>query len=226
VSAISMASGASCALRRTDRRGISPKRSSRSHPSGVKAPSTENQVTYCALLRAPVRSYGLTARALPQRMPLLAALSWCALILTPMRSWKNWRLRLTKLGCGTCSHFRTYTRRSDPAAARTLALTLKEAGTYITKLPKAEHMVPEWQAAMEALILVARSGGPTMVARIGVMRALNRHVERVFDPSRKDKHLGRRKLGARSVTTCDDQKRFQCDISHRRHRSFLLNLND
>ena len=25
------------------------------------------------------------------------------------------------------------------------------------------------------------------------MRALNRHVERVFDPSRKDKHWGRRK---------------------------------
>jgi hypothetical protein len=31
---------------------------------------------------------------------------------------------------------------------------------------------------MEALILVATSGGPTMFARIGVMRALNRHVER------------------------------------------------
>ncbi len=40
----------------------------------------------------------------------------------------------------------------------------------------------EWQAAMEALILVATSGGPTMFARIGVMRALNRHVERVFNP--------------------------------------------
>jgi hypothetical protein len=33
-----------------------------------------------------------------------------------------------------------------------------------------------------------------MFARIGVMRALNRHVGRVFDPSRKDKHWGRRKL--------------------------------
>jgi hypothetical protein len=33
---------------------------------------------------------------------------------------------------------------------------------------------------MEALILVATSGGPTMLARIGIMRALNRHVERVF----------------------------------------------
>jgi hypothetical protein len=39
---------------------------------------------------------------------------------------------------------------------------------------------------MEALILVATLGGPTMFARIGVMRALNRHVARVFDPSRKE----------------------------------------
>jgi hypothetical protein len=32
------------------------------------------------------------------------------------------------------------------------------------------------------------------LTRIGVMRALNRHVERVFDSSRKDKHWGKRKL--------------------------------
>jgi hypothetical protein len=43
-------------------------------------------------------------------------------------------------------------------------------------------------------MLVAELGGPAMFARIGIMRALNRHVERVFDPSRKDKHWGRRKL--------------------------------
>jgi hypothetical protein len=64
-----------------------------------------------------------------------------------------------------------------------------------TTLPKAEHEAAEWQAAMEALILVATSGGPTMFARIGVMRALNRQVERVFNPDRKDHHYwGRRKL--------------------------------
>lgn len=73
-------------------------------------------------------------------------------------------------------------------------LTLRDAATYITKLPKAEHSAPEWQAAMEALILVAETGGPTMLARIGVMRALNRHVERVFNPDRKDHHWGKRKL--------------------------------
>jgi hypothetical protein len=45
---------------------------------------------------------------------------------------------------------------------------------------------------MEALILVAALGGPTMLARIGVMRALNRKVERTFDSSRKDTHWGKR----------------------------------
>ena len=39
-------------------------------------------------------------------------------------------------------------------------VTLEDAGRYITKLPKAEHEAAEWQAAMEALILVATSGHP------------------------------------------------------------------
>jgi hypothetical protein len=73
-------------------------------------------------------------------------------------------------------------------------VTLADAGNYITKLPKAVHEEEEWQAAMEALILVATLGGPTMFARIGVMRALNRHVERTFNPDRKDTHWGKRKL--------------------------------
>jgi hypothetical protein len=41
---------------------------------------------------------------------------------------------------------------------------------------------------MEALILVATKGGSAMLARIGVMRALKRHVERVFEPSGKKHH--------------------------------------
>jgi hypothetical protein len=73
-------------------------------------------------------------------------------------------------------------------------VTLKDAADYITRLPKAEHESRQWQAAVEALLLVAERGGPTMLARIGVMRALNRHVARVFDPDRKDPHWGRRKL--------------------------------
>jgi hypothetical protein len=51
-----------------------------------------------------------------------------------------------------------------PPRSREL-VTLEDAGTYITKLPKAEHEAPEWQAAMEALILVATKGGPTTLAR-------------------------------------------------------------
>jgi hypothetical protein len=70
----------------------------------------------------------------------------------------------------------------------------EDAGNYVTKLPKVEHQAPEWQAAMEALILVATSGRPTMLARIGIMRPLNRHVERVFNPDRKEHHWGRRNL--------------------------------
>jgi hypothetical protein len=46
---------------------------------------------------------------------------------------------------------------------------------------------------MEALILVAASGGPTMFALIGVLRALNRGYVREFDTSREDTHWGKRK---------------------------------
>jgi hypothetical protein len=87
-------------------------------------------------------------------------------------------------------------RFDDPIIlpGRQQVVTLRDAALYITKLPKAEHDTKEWQAAMQALLLVADRDGPTMFARIGVMRALNRHVERVFDPSRKEKHWGQRKL--------------------------------
>ncbi|WP_354037807.1 hypothetical protein [Bradyrhizobium sp. S3.2.6] len=71
---------------------------------------------------------------------------------------------------------------------------MQDAGECITALPKKEHSAPEWQAAMQALILVAESGGPTMLARIGVMRALNRHYVPEFNPKGKEPHWGRRKL--------------------------------
>jgi hypothetical protein len=57
-----------------------------------------------------------------------------------------------------------------------------------------ERQSPEWQAAAEALLLVVELGGPTMFARIGVMRAMNRGHAREFDPSRKAHHWGRMKL--------------------------------
>jgi hypothetical protein len=74
-----------------------------------------------------------------------------------------------------------------------MLVTLKDAGDYITSLPKKESALPEWQATIEALMLVSR-GGPTMLARIGVMKALHRNDERVFNPDRKDTHWGKRKL--------------------------------
>ena len=73
-------------------------------------------------------------------------------------------------------------------------VTLKDAANYIQKLPKAEQNLDEWQAAVEALLLVVELDGPTMMARIGMLRALNRYVERVFNSDRKDTHWGKRKL--------------------------------
>lgn len=52
-------------------------------------------------------------------------------------------------------------------------MTLREAGDYIARLPAATQRRPEWQAATEALLLVAERNGPAMLARIGIMRAFN-----------------------------------------------------
>ena len=62
---------------------------------------------------------------------------------------------------------RGWKRRFDVPIPRSRGrqfVTLEEAGTYVTKLPKPEHDAVEWQAAMEALILIADLGGPTMFA--------------------------------------------------------------
>jgi hypothetical protein len=83
----------------------------------------------------------------------------------------------------------------DPIRIDDRALvTLLDTGEYIATLPKNEHAVSEWQAAMEALILVAEGGGPTIFARIGVVRALNRHHVPELNPKEKEPHWGRRKL--------------------------------
>ena len=73
-------------------------------------------------------------------------------------------------------------------------VTLRDAASYITALPAKESALPEWQASIEALMLVVDLGGPTMFARIGVMRALNRGNVREFRESGKQHHWGRRKL--------------------------------
>jgi hypothetical protein len=60
-----------------------------------------------------------------------------------------------------------------PLADGRQLLTLKDAGDYITKLPKAEHSAPEWQTAIHRLIRAAEGRDFVMHARIGMLRALN-----------------------------------------------------
>jgi len=52
-------------------------------------------------------------------------------------------------------------------------ITLLDAGNYIAALSAKLQNRPEWQAATEALLLVAERNGPVMMAQIGMMRALN-----------------------------------------------------
>lgn len=75
-----------------------------------------------------------------------------------------------------------------------LLVTLRDAREYVAAMPKKEHAAPEWQAAAEELPLVVERGGPTMFARIGVLRALNRHFVPEFNPKGKEPHWGRCKL--------------------------------
>src|SRR5882724_1715677 len=90
---------------------------------------------------------------------------------------------------------------------RTLS-TLRDAAAYIMALPGKTRQSDEWQAAIEALLMAAEDRGPLMHARIGMMRALNRDVERTFDSSRKDTHW---ESGSSRGTNddCLDLRRYQ-----------------
>jgi hypothetical protein len=76
-------------------------------------------------------------------------------------------------------------RRPDRTAGWAHAQDTAEAAAYITELPKAEHDAAEWQTAMETLLLVAERDGPEMMARIGMMQALNRHGAKVTPAPRQ-----------------------------------------
>jgi hypothetical protein len=71
---------------------------------------------------------------------------------------------------------------------------LMDAGEYIQSLSKSTHDERAWQNAAEALLLVVNQNGPTMFARIGMMRALYQRGELVFNRERKETHWGKRKL--------------------------------
>jgi hypothetical protein len=74
-------------------------------------------------------------------------------------------------------------------------VTLRDAATYITKLPKAEQDLEIWQIAVKHLIRAAETGGGwLMLARTGVLKALHRSVVREFNPDRKETQWGKRKL--------------------------------
>jgi hypothetical protein len=62
------------------------------------------------------------------------------------------------------------------------------------RLPQAEQNLEVWQTAISCLIGAAEDRDFLLHARVGVLKALNRHVERVFNADRKDPHWGRRKL--------------------------------
>jgi hypothetical protein len=80
---------------------------------------------------------------------------------------------------------------------------------------------PERKSALfhfdgRSLVLVgtaAERGWPMMFSRIGVMRALHRRVERVFDPSRKDAHWGKRKLKRDQLSHTRAKKLMACQLS-------------
>jgi hypothetical protein len=52
--------------------------------------------------------------------------------------------------------------------------TLEDVAAYITSLPKKESAAPEWQTGIEILIRTAERGRPTIMAHIGMMKAINR----------------------------------------------------
>jgi hypothetical protein len=56
-------------------------------------------------------------------------------------------------------------------------LTYRDAAEYITALPKAEQDAADWLIAMETLLLVAERNAPEMLARIAIVKALDRNVK-------------------------------------------------
>ena len=74
------------------------------------------------------------------------------------------------------------------------ARTLRDAGNYIRKLREAQRDPPEWRACLSDADRRCRGSRTNSIRKMGILRALNRNVERVLNPDRKDHHWGRRKL--------------------------------
>jgi hypothetical protein len=73
--------------------------------------------------------------------------------------------------------------------------TLAEAMAWLAKeVPKSEHKTDKVQAAAQFVTRAAEHGGPLIFTQMGMLQAVHRHRERVFNPDRKDHHWGKRKL--------------------------------
>jgi hypothetical protein len=79
-------------------------------------------------------------------------------------------------------------------------VTLEDAARYIQSLPEAEHGQADWQNAVEALLLVVKHNGPTMFARIGMMRALNPH------PKPPDRYVARAAAKPAAIAALEQKK--------------------
>jgi hypothetical protein len=51
--------------------------------------------------------------------------------------------------------------------------TLREAGEFVSALPKVKHDHPEWRFAAAMLMQAADNGAPIILAEIAMRRALN-----------------------------------------------------
>lgn len=73
--------------------------------------------------------------------------------------------------------------------------TLKEAIAWLAKeIPKSEHTMPKVQAAARMVTEAAENNGPMIFARMGMLRAINRHRVKEFDTSHETTHWWKRKL--------------------------------
>lgn len=77
--------------------------------------------------------------------------------------------------------------------------TLEHAGNYIMQLPAAEHGEARWQAAMEALILIAEGGGSTDVGADRHDECPEPPREAGMQSGSQDAALGQATVEARSV---------------------------
>jgi hypothetical protein len=103
-------------------------------------------------------------------------------------------------------------------------VTLRDAASYLAALPKKEADAAEWQAAIEAPMLVVELGGSTMFARIGVMQALNRGHVREFNPTRKDPHWSGKNQEGSMTGVAKDGLPFATGLKSREKRKPVATL--